>query len=100
MAGWINAVGEDLMDEFLPENGFERFLELSHRFADETEFPKEGVENLLEVCEGVGKGSMAMIGNSVFFVGDTEELEELMIEKVGEENVYVTKIDNEGVRLL
>ncbi|MBS3781924.1 MAG: hypothetical protein KGY68_04880, partial [Candidatus Thermoplasmatota archaeon] len=29
MAGWINAVGEDIMDEFLPDDGFDRFLELS-----------------------------------------------------------------------
>lgn len=100
MAGWINAIGEDIMDKFLPEDGFDRFLEFSRRFADETEFPKEGVQNLLEVCGEVGKGSMSMIGNSVFFFGDTDKLEGLLEDEVDEENVYLTKIDNEGVRVL
>lgn len=100
MSGWINSIGEDLMEDFLPEDGFERFLEFSRRFADETEFPKKGVENLLKVCEDDGKGSMAMIGNSVFFIGNIEKLKDLMIEEVSEENVYLTKIDNQGVRVL
>ena len=100
MAGWINAVGEDIMDEFLPEDGFDRFLELSRSFAEQTKFPKEKVEHLLEVGNEVGKGSMAMIGNSVFFFGDIEELNDLLMNEVGEENVHLTKIDNEGVRLL
>ncbi len=100
MAGWINAVGEDIMDEFLPEDGFERFLELSLKFTEETEFPKEGVKSALEIGSKAGKGSMAMIGNSVFFVGDTEELKNIFEEELGEENVYLTNIDNEGVRII
>ncbi len=100
MAGWINAVGEDIMDEFLPENGFERFLELSLKFAEETKFPKEGVKSALKIGSEAGKGSMAMIGNSVFFVGETEKLKSIMVEEFGEENVFLTRIDNEGVRIL
>ena len=100
MAGWINAVGEDIMDEFLPEDGFESFLELSLKFAEETEFPKEGVRSALELGSKAGKGSMAMIGNSVFFVGDTEELKNTFEEELGEENVYLTNIHNDGVRII
>ncbi|MEF8835632.1 MAG: hypothetical protein V5A76_05705 [Candidatus Thermoplasmatota archaeon] len=100
MAGWINAVGEDIMEEFLPENGFERFLEKSLKFAEETEFPKEGVKSVLETGSEAGKGSMAMIGNSAFFVGKTERLKSLMEEEVGEENVYLTGIDNKGVKIV
>ncbi len=100
MAGWINAVGEDIMDEFLPEDGFESFLELSLRFAEETKFPKEGVKSAIELGSEAGKGSMAMIGNSVFFVGDTDELKDIFEEELGEDNVYLTSIDNEGVRII
>ncbi len=100
MTEWINIIGGEIMDEFLPENGFDRFLEFSNRFAEETNFIKKGVRSLLEIGEGSGKGSMAMIGNSVFFFGDTEELKELFEKEVGEENVYLTEIDNIGVRIV
>jgi len=100
MAGWINAVGEDIMDEFLPEDGFERFLELSLKFSEETKFPKEGVKTALKLGSKAGKGSMAMIGNSVFFVGETEKLESIFEKEFGEENVFLTGIDNEGVRIV
>ncbi len=100
MSAWINIVGGDIMDEFLPENGFDRFLKYSNKFAEETEFVKKEVRSLLDKGSEVGKGSMAMIGNSVFFFGDTEKLKELFEEEVGEENVYLTEIDNSGVRIV
>ncbi len=100
MAGWINSIGDELMEEFLPEDGFDRFIGMSQRFAEETEFVKEKVKGVLEVGRKAGKGSMAMIGNSAFFFGDAEELQNLLEEEVGEENVYLTKIDNEGVRVI
>ncbi|MFP3872648.1 MAG: pantoate kinase [Candidatus Natronoplasma sp.] len=100
MSSWINAVGGDILEEFLPENGFDRFLELSYKFAEETEFIKDGVRSLLDIGNEAGEGSMAMIGNSAFFFGDAERLRELFEKEVGEENVYSTKIDNEGVRLV
>ncbi len=100
MVGWINSVGEELMEEFEPDYDFEHFLDLSLRFAEETEFIKDSIKPALEAGKKAGKGSMAMIGNSVFFFGDTEELKDLLEEKVGEENVYVTKIDNEGARVV
>ncbi len=100
MVGWINAIGEELMEEFKPEYNFEHFLDLSLKFAEETEFIKDSIKPALEAGKKAGKGSMAMIGNSVFFFGDTGELKDLLREEVGKENVYVTKIDNEGARVV
>ncbi|MEF8874684.1 MAG: hypothetical protein V5A88_08470 [Candidatus Thermoplasmatota archaeon] len=100
MTSWINAIGGDVMDDFLPEDGFDRFLESSSRFAEETDFIKGGVKSLLEAGNEAGEGSMAMIGNAVFFFGDAEELKELFEDEVGEENVYLSSIDNEGVRIV
>ncbi len=100
MAGWINAVGEDTMEEYMPENGLDRFIELSRKFSDETKFPKEKVKKLFDIGDEAGKGSMAMIGNSVFYFGEEERLKILFEEEVGEENVFLTKIDNEGVRVI
>lgn len=100
MSAWINSVGGDIMDEFLPEDGFDRFLKLSHKFAEETKFVKEDVRPLLEAGMETAKGSMAMIGNSVFFFGDTERLVERFTELVGEEDVYLCEVDNRGARII
>lgn len=100
MVGWINSVGEELMEEFEPDYAFEDFLDLSLRFAEETEFIKDSIKPALEAGKKAGNGSMAMIGNSVFFFGDTEELSDLLEEEVGQENVYMTRIDNEGARII
>jgi len=100
MVGWINSIGEELMEEFQPDYDFDDFLDLSLRFAEETEFVKDSTKPALEAGKKAGKGSMAMIGNSVFFFGDTEELQDLLGEKVGEKNVYLTRIDNEGARVI
>ncbi len=100
MAAWINAIGDDMMEDFLPEDGFDRFIELSYKFAKETQFLRDGMEPLIEKANEYGKGSMAMIGNTLFYIGETERLKELFEEEVGQEKVYVTRIDNQGARLL
>ncbi len=97
---WIKLVGEDCMDDFLPDNGFKLFCELSKRFALETRFMRRNIEQILNEVEDIGVGSMSMIGNSIFLVGDTELLYERLVDTLGAENVYLTSIDNEGARLV
>ncbi|MFW6375970.1 MAG: pantoate kinase [Thermoplasmatota archaeon] len=100
MSAWIKAIGDDMMEEFMPEDGFDRFLDLSLQFAEETKFIKDEMQPIINKCSEYGKGSMAMIGNSIFFFGDTDKLEEVMVEELREDNVYVTKIDPKGARLI
>ncbi len=100
LAEWIKAIGGDLMEEYLPENGFDRFLDLSLKFAEETQFIKNTIRKGLNIAEPFGKGSMSMIGNSVFFFGETSELKTALENHAGKENVYLTDIDNQGARII
>jgi len=100
LAEWIKAIGGDLMEEYLPENGFDRFLDFSLRFAEETQFIKNTIRKGLNAAEAFGKGSMSMIGNSVFFFGDIEGLKTALEAEAGEDNVYLAEIDNKGARII
>ncbi|MGM0510693.1 MAG: hypothetical protein ACQESD_06160 [Thermoplasmatota archaeon] len=100
LAEWIKAIGGDLMEEYLPENGFDRFIDFSLRFAEETQFIKNTIRKGLNAAEPFGKGSMSMIGNSVFFFGDITGLKTALEAEAGEDNVYLTEIDNEGARII
>ena len=100
LSEWIKLFGNDCMDEFLPDNGFEKFLDLSLEFAENTKFIKEEVGKAIDALRGQAKGSMAMIGNSVFFFGDTDNIVEILEEQTDTKNIYVTRIDNKGARLI
>ncbi|MFW6040992.1 MAG: pantoate kinase [Thermoplasmatota archaeon] len=92
--------GNICMDDFLPENGFDRFIEISYHFAERTKFLRKSMKDLLKKIENYGKGSMAMIGNSIFLFGETKKLVDILQEDDTVEQVFVTKIDNHGARVL
>ncbi len=100
MSEWIKIIGEECMDEFLPDDGFDEFLDLSYKFATETRFLRDDMIHFFSETKDIGKGSMSMIGNSIFMVGNIKEIENLLVNRVGENNVFVTKIDNQGARLM
>ncbi len=97
---WIKLAGEGCMKDFLPKWDFETFCELSRRFATETQFIRGDMDDIFEAVEDHGKGSMSMIGNSVFLVGDTEKLNDILKDMLGPDNVYTTSIDNHGARYM
>ncbi len=98
LSEWIKMIGGECMEDFLPEDGFDRFIDISYRFAEETKFVKGSVRKAFEVANEYGKGSMCMIGNSVFFVGDTDKLYEVLSEIT--DRVFIANIDNQGARLI
>lgn len=100
LSEWIKLFGNECMEEFLPENGFDKFLDLSLQFAEDTKFIKEQVGDAIDALRGTAKGSMAMIGNSAFFFGDTDEIIEILEEQTDPDNIYLTSIDNEGARII
>ncbi|MFO7791748.1 MAG: hypothetical protein R6W73_02045 [Candidatus Saliniplasma sp.] len=100
LSEWIKLFGNECMEEFLPDKGFEKFLDLSLEFAENTKFIKEKVGDAIDALRGHGKGSMAMIGNSLFFFGDIDTIMEILEEETDAENIYLTRIDNQGARLI
>ncbi len=97
---WIRMIGEECMEDHRPDNGMEKFCELSKRFALETQFMRDDIKEILSHVEGIGMGSMSMIGNSVFLIGNTDEIHEYLVDRLGKERVYLTSIDNQGARYL
>lgn len=93
----INASGSTCMDDFMGNQTLERFFDLSYLFADETELVTDGIIAAVETAKEHGMASMCMLGNSVFAVGDTGELEKVLSD-FGE--VIVCTIDNEGARFV
>lgn len=100
LSEWIKKIGDECIEEFSPEPSFDNFLKISHKFAFETKFVKPSLKDALWETRELGKGSMSMIGNSVFTVGDTEKLKSTLEEIVGQERVFVVNIDNQGARVL
>ncbi len=97
---WVNMIGGECMNEFIDDTGFDNFLDISHRFARETEFIKGPVVRAFTEAKDHGKGSMCMIGNSVFFTGNINRLYEIFSDLTGHRNVFIVRIDNRGARLI
>ncbi|MFO7990772.1 MAG: hypothetical protein R6U61_00580 [Thermoplasmata archaeon] len=100
LSEWIKKIGNECIEEFSPKPSFENFLKISHKFAFETKFAKKSLKDALWETREFGEGSMSMIGNSVFMVGDTEKLKSTLEDMVGPDRVFVVNIDNKGTRIL
>jgi pantoate kinase len=88
----INAAGRKAMKDFLRDPTFENFMQVSRRFAYETELMSGKVKDAIEAVEAQGGfASMAMLGDTVFSFGGGEALAEF--GKVGK-----SKIWNRGMR--
>lgn len=93
----VNAIGRRFVDLFIRSKDLETFFRLSYLFARQTVLAGTEVQAAILTAELYGKASMAMLGNSVFSIGDTERLEEAL-RAHGE--VIRTAVDNEGARPL
>ena len=93
----IGKVGRQYVNTFLNETSLGNFLHLSLEFAREAELIPETVEEAVENCKEFGVASMSMLGNSVFAVGEAENLRYRLLD-FGK--TFVCPIDNEGARLV
>ena len=91
--GKISAAGKRCMEEFDDGRSLEQLFALGVEFIEEAELPSKEVLEALIVADSFGMASMAMLGNSVFCVGDTVELAE-QLKKFG--NVFTCSIDQKG----
>ena len=93
----INRVGGALVDTFAEAPTFENLFDLGNRFAEETKLADRTVLEVIRASRMYGRASMAMLGNSVFATGNSEQLATLY-RKFG--TLQRCEVDNEGVRLV
>jgi len=93
----INRVGGSFVDEFAQGPTLERLFDLGIRFAQETGLANRTVLEVLHASRMFGRATMAMLGNSVFATGNTEQLATLY-RKFG--TLQRCEVDNVGARVL
>jgi len=93
----INRVGRPLVDEFSRNPTFERLFDLGNRFAEETGLASRSVLEVIRASRMFGRATMAMLGNSVFAAGNSEQLGTFYL-KFG--TLQRCEVDNEGARIL
>jgi pantoate kinase len=93
----INRAGAPLVEEFSLSPTFERLFDLGARFADETGLASRTVLELIRASRMFGRATMAMLGNSVFATGNSDQLSTVFL-KFG--TLQRCEVDNEGARVL
>ena len=93
----IDLHGAECMQNLLEEPTLSEMLTQSRYFATQTSLMSKEVSKAIKAAEEFGQASMAMLGNSVFAIGNTEALEKCL-KKHG--SVLVTRIEQNGARLI
>jgi pantoate kinase len=93
----INRVGGALVDEFSRSATLERLFDLGNRFAEGTELVSRTVLEVIRASRMFGRATVAMLGNSLFATGNSEQLATLY-RKFG--TLQRCEVDNEGARIL
>lgn len=93
----INKHGSKCVDELIKKPDLENFFDLSFKFALKTSLMTKEVHEAIEAAQKYGMVSMAMLGNSIFAIGDTKKLIDVL-KNFGK--VYMCRVDNEGARVI
>ena len=93
----VNREGAWRVDDLLREPTVANFMRLSQSFANDTGLASDKVRAAIDSASAVGIVSMAMLGNSVFAVGQAEALEPTL-SPFGK--TYKCGVDIEGPRLV
>lgn len=93
----INASGGRTVDSLLREPTLDKLMELSYEFAVESGLATKRIIEATSAASKLGRASMAMLGNSVFAVGDADGLARVLSD-YGE--TWVCKVDPQGPRVI
>jgi pantoate kinase len=93
----INRNGSEKVDELLSRPTVKDLMHLSSSFALETHLAQGRVVEAIKGASSAGMASMAMLGNSVFAVGRTQDLISALR---GFGNVWSCGVDVEGTRIV
>lgn len=93
----INRIGGELVDEILERPSFDTLMELANEFTRASGLATKGVMRAIQAASVHGAASMAMLGNSVFAVGDVDALDEVLS---GHGKTYKCTVDVTGLRMV
>jgi pantoate kinase len=93
----INKFGDDCLRELNKKPDLKEMMGISLDFSRNTGLISAEMEKAITVIGRYGSASMSMLGNSIFALGDTENLVN-QLNRFGE--VYVCTIDKEGMRMV
>jgi pantoate kinase len=91
----INGAGLKALASLSEERTLENLFRVSYEFALETDLMSPQVRRGVEEAHHHGLASMAMLGNSLFGMGDTERMTK-PLRKIG--TVYICLVDKKGAR--
>lgn len=93
----IDKLGRGLVNDFDNETTLSNFFHLSFEFATQAELISDQVAEAVRTCKEIGMASMAMLGNSVFAMGDSSGLTYRLLN-FGK--TFLSSIESEGARLV
>jgi len=93
----INKFGSQCVDELVKKPDLENFFDLSLKFAQKTGLMTKELRKAIEAAQRHGLATMAMLGNSIFAIGDTKKLIDAL-KHFGK--IYTCKVDNEGAKVI
>lgn len=93
----INSIGGRLVDEILKRPSVSTLMELANDFTLASGLATERVLRAIKAASAHGFASMAMLGNSVFAVGDVDALDEVL-SAYG--RTYRCNVDVAGLRMV
>ncbi|TET89163.1 MAG: hypothetical protein E3J35_11530 [Methanomassiliicoccales archaeon] len=93
----INRFGSDCIESIVQTPTLERLFSLGRDFSIKSGLASERIVKAIEDCEAYGSAGMSMLGNSVFAIGDTDNLAKTL-ERYG--IVIECRVENLGVRAI
>ena len=94
----INTAGASCVDRFISKPDLDNFLVQASEFMRGSGLMTDRIKRVIQAIGQNGRGSMCMVGNSVFAIGPDLELLARKLSRYGA--VFMTQVDLEGPRLL
>jgi len=93
----VSDYGKLCTKKILEKPSVENLFYLSNVFSKKTGLANKKLQKIIDECNNYGKASMCMLGNSIFALGKTNELSNIL-SKYGK--TYVCSVDEYGARLI
>jgi pantoate kinase len=93
----INEYGNECLQQLIKKSGLKEMMYLSLAFSRGTGLLSPELEEAISAARRFGLASMSMLGNSIFAIGDTDNL---VRELKNFGDVFVCNIDRKGMRIV